>query len=153
MNIKLPKEMDMSEQENLRIVEKIFRTLNTRELGAMDDAYAANYKYEAPGAPGPLNIEQSRGYVEGFIKAFPDLHFELIDKVAQGDLVAVTWMSSGTHTGPLQTPTGDTLPPTNKKSSVPGSSIYRFKNGKITSSAVYWDMVTLLAQLGLMPGM
>lgn len=143
----------MSEQENLRTVEKIFAALNARQLGAMDEVYTDDYKYEAPGVPGVVGLEAARGYVSGFITAFPDLHFELKDKVAQGDLVAVSWVSTGTHTGPLRTPTGDMLPPTNKYVSGQGSSFYRFKNGKITSSAIHWDMVTLLAQLGLMPGM
>jgi predicted ester cyclase len=143
----------MSEQANLASVEKIFSDLNARNLGSNDDLYAAGYQYQAPGAPGPLNLEQSRGYVEGFLTAFPDLHFELKTKVAQGDYVAVSWESTGTHTGPLRTPTGDTLPPTNKKVHGTGSSFYQFKNGKIVSSQIYWDMVTLLAQIGMMPGM
>lgn len=143
----------MSEQENLRTVEMIFSTLNSREIGAMDHAYTSDYRYEAPGINGPVNLEAARGYVDGFITAFPDLHFELKDKVAQGDVVAVSWESTGTHTGPLRTPTGDVLPPTNKKVFGQGSSFYRFKDGKIASSAIHWDMVTLLAQLGLMPGM
>jgi steroid delta-isomerase-like uncharacterized protein len=143
----------MSEQENLHAVEQIFATLNARQLGAMDDVYAADYKYEAPGLPGPVDQETARGYVQGFVTAFPDLHFELKDKVAQGDLVAVSWVSSGTHSGPLRTPTGEMLPPTDRKVTGQGSAFYRFKNGKITSSAIHWDMVALLAQLGLMPGM
>jgi steroid delta-isomerase-like uncharacterized protein len=143
----------MSEQENLRTVEKIFAALNDRQFGATDDAYAADYRYEAPGLPGPVDHATSGDYVRGFVTAFPDLHFELKDKVAQGDLVAVSWVSTGTHTGPLRTPTGEMLPPTGRKATGQGSSFYRFKNGKITRSAIYWDMVSLLAQLGLMPGM
>ena len=42
---------------------------------------------------------------------------------------------------------------TNKKASVNGSTFYEFKNGKVVSSQIYWDMVTLLAQIGMMPGM
>jgi steroid delta-isomerase-like uncharacterized protein len=143
----------MSEQENLSTVEKIFATLNARQLGVMDEFYANDYRYEAPGLPGPADLETARGYVQGFLTAFPDLHFELRDKVAQGDLVAVSWVSTGTHSGPLRTPSGATLPATNKKVNGQGGSFYRFKNGKITSSAIHWDMATLLSQLGLMPGM
>ena len=62
-------------------------------------------------------------------------------------------MSSGTHTGGLRTPTGQVIPPTGKKGLVPSSTTYQFKGGKVAQSWVHWDMVTLLAQLGLMPGM
>ena len=65
----------------------------------------------------------------------------------------LNWVASGTHTGPLRTPTGASIPPTGKKAVVPGSSTYQFKNGKAVHTWVHWDMVTLLDQLGLMPGM
>lgn len=143
----------MSEKENLASIERVFANLNSRNLGSDDDLYAAGYQYEAPGAPGAVNLEGAREYVQGFITAFPDLHFELKTKVAQGDFVAVSWVSTGTHTGPLRTPTGDSLPPTNKKVIGSGSSFYEFKGGKIIKAQVYWDMVTLLAQIGMMPGM
>jgi steroid delta-isomerase-like uncharacterized protein len=143
----------MSEKENLASVERIFASLNSRDLRSNDDLYAPGYKYEAPGAPGAINLDQAREYVQGFITAFPDLHFELKTKVAQGDFVAVAWVSTGTHTGPLRTPTGDSIPPTNKKVTGTGGSFYEFKNGKIINSQLYWDMATLLAQIGMMPGM
>lgn len=143
----------MSEQEHIKTVEKIFDTINAHELHRNDDAYAKEYQYSAPGAPGTMNLDQSTAYIEGFFTAFPDLHFELKDKIAQDDLVAVSWIGTGTHKGALRTPTGSSLPATNKKAQVPGTSIYHFKDGKITSSQIYWDMVTLLAQIGMMPGM
>jgi len=143
----------MSEKENLSKVERIFTALNARDISSNDDLYASGYQYEAPGIQGAANLDQARDYVEGFLTAFPDLHFELGTKVAQGDLVAVSWTSTGTHTGPLRTPTGDSIPPTNKKVRGTGSSFYQFKDGKIISSQLYWDMTTLLAQIGMMPGM
>lgn len=143
----------MSEKENLTSVEQIFDSLNSRDFGADDELYAAGYQYDAPGTPGGLNLEQAREYVNGFITAIPDLHFKLKTKVAQGDFVAVSWVSTGTHSGPLRTPTGDTIPPTNKKVTGTGSSFYEFRDGKIINSQVYWDMASLLAQIGMMPGM
>jgi len=73
--------------------------------------------------------------------------------IAQGDFVVVNWMSTGTHTGGLRTPTGAVIPPTGKKAMVPGSTTYQFRGGKVAQTWVHWDMTTLLAQLGLMPGM
>jgi len=143
----------MSEQANTAIVEKLFAALDTKDFSSTDGYYADGYRQESPGAPAPLTLEQSRENLQGFFTAFPDLSFKLRTKVAQGDFVAVSWASSGTHTGPLRTPTGDTIPATNKKASVNGSTFYEFKNGRVVSSQVYWDMVSLLAQIGMMPGM
>ncbi len=142
----------MSEQENIRIAEKFFQAINDHDLSQNSDHYAPDYLYEAPGVPGQFNQEQSQAYTQGFLDAFPDLHFEIKHKIAQGDYVVINWRATGIHTGPLTTPTGNQLPPTGKKAVVPGSTTYEFKGGKAVRSWVHWDMVTLLAQLGLMPG-
>jgi predicted ester cyclase len=142
----------MSEQDNIRVVEEIFEHLNRHDLSQVDSYETTDYQADAPGSPGAQNREAARAYVQGFIDAFPDLHFELTHKIAQGDFVVVNWVGSGTHTGPLRTPTGDMLPATGKKARVPGSTTYQFRDNLASRSWQYWDMVTLLAQLGLMPG-
>lgn len=141
----------MSETDNIRIAEKFFEAVNAHDLSRFDEYYASDYTFAAPGAPGALNSEQSKAYTQGFINAFPDLHFAVQSKFGQGDYVAVTWVATGRHTGNLVSPNGDVIPPTGQKASVTGCTIYQFKNGKVFRGQTYWDMVTLLVQLGLMP--
>jgi steroid delta-isomerase-like uncharacterized protein len=143
----------MSEQENTRIVEKLFEALNAHDLGRYPELLSPDYQADQPGAAAPLTNEQNNAYTQGFIDAFPDLHFDTRQIIAQGDFVVINWMGSGTHKGGLRTPTGAVIPPTGKHAMVPGSSTYQFKDGKIVRFSGYWDMVTLLSQLGLMPGM
>jgi steroid delta-isomerase-like uncharacterized protein len=143
----------MSEQDNIRTAEKLFDAINTHNVRTHDELYAPDYKLDGPGAAGSMNLEQSRMYLEGFLDAFPDLNFKLMKKIADGDMVAITWTATGTHTGPMRTPTGGMIPPTGKKGVVNGCTTYEFIGGKVASSATYWDMATLLMQLGLMPGM
>jgi ketosteroid isomerase-like protein len=144
---------EMSEMENIRVVEMLFDALNAHDLSRGQAFETEDYRFEGPGAPGALNSDQARAYTQGFIDAFPDLHFELTQKIAQGDWVVVNWVGSGTHNGGLRTPTSEVIPPTGKKATAPGSTTYQFKNGKVAYGHTYWDMVTLLVQLGLMPGM
>jgi steroid delta-isomerase-like uncharacterized protein len=144
----------MSEFDNIRIAEKLFDAINAHNLDLGDSYEAVDYKFEGPGTErngGALNRDQARAYTQGFINAFPDLHFELTQKVAQGEYVVINWVGSGTHTGPLPTPTGDTLPATGKKATVAGSTTYQIINGKVVKGWTYWDMVSLLSQLGIMP--
>lgn len=143
----------MSEQANIRVVEKIFEALNAHELGRNPELVSTDFRADQPGASSPLTQDQNNAYTQGFIDAFPDLHFDIRQIIAQGDYVVINWTGSGTHKGGLRTPTGDVIPPTGKHAIVPGSSTYLFKNGKAAQSWTFWDMVTLLAQLGLMPGM
>ena len=143
----------MSENDNIHVADKLFAALNAHNLSQADAYQADGYMFEGPGTPGAINADQSTAYTQGFIDAFPDLHFEVKEKIAQGDYVVFNWVASGTHKGSMRTPTGDMIPPTGKKAVVPGSTTYQFKHGKAVRGQTYWDMVTLLAQLGLMPGM
>ncbi len=140
----------MSEQDNIRLAEKFFEALNTHDLARSKAFEASDFKRESPGVPGTMDAIQGRAYDQGFIDAFPDLHFDLKTKVAQGDYVVINWVATGTHRGDLRTPNGEILQPTGKKGVVPGSTTYLIRNGKVSYVWVFWDMITLLEQLGLM---
>ena len=141
----------MTIQDNINIAEKFFGAFNAHDLNRTTALVAPNYKAKGPGAAGAMTADESRAYNQVFIDAFPDLNFELTDKIAQGDFVVINWIARGTHTGNLRTPTGGVIPPTNKKAAVHGSTTYEFKNGKAVRSWAFWDMVTLLTALGVMP--
>ena len=143
----------MSEQDNIRIVEKAFEDINAHDLSQASTYQAPGYKYQGPGLPGPVGPDGYAAYMQGYFDAFPDLHFQLTHKVAQGDVVIVNWVGTGTHDGPLRMPSGDSLPATGKKGTNFGSSTFEFQKGKVLRSSTYFDTATMLAQLGVMPGM
>jgi steroid delta-isomerase-like uncharacterized protein len=143
----------MSEQENARAAVKFFEAINGHDLSRYSELLSPDFRSDQPGAAALMNEEQNNAYTQVFIDAFPDLNFDIRQTIAQGDFVAVNWVASGTHKGGLKTPTGAVLPATGKRAIVPGSSTYQFKGGKIVHVWNHWDMVTLLAQLALMPGM
>ncbi len=140
----------MSEQENISIVRKVIDGFNSHNADATVQYLADNVRSEATGGPDVMNKEQTRMYNKGFIDAFPDMRFDIQDTVAQGDKVAITWVVSATHKKPLQTMTGETIPPTNKAVHVPGATFLEMHNGMITRQNVFWDQVTFLTQLGLL---
>ena len=142
----------MSEQENISIVRRQFDILNKHDVKTVEKDYADNFRGMATGAPGELNREQNSQYTRQYIEAFPDLHFDLKDVIAQGNKVAAFWVGRGTHKAPLVSSTGETIPPTNRMTSVPGCTLYEFKNDKIVRQDILWDQVTLLTQLGIMTG-
>jgi ketosteroid isomerase-like protein len=57
----------------------------------------------------------------------------------------------GTHTGPLETPTGETIPPTGKQVRLRECDVATVENGLITSHRFYFDQMEFLEQLGLAP--
>jgi hypothetical protein len=62
-------------------------------------------------------------------------------------LIEVVW--KGVHTGPLQTPSG-TIPASNKPIEIPACQVVKVEGGKITSFSHYFDMLTMLTQIGAM---
>ena len=143
----------MSEQDNIKIAQASFAAINAHDLDKWSSFQADDYMADNSAGPGTMNKEQTRMLQQGFQTAFPDLHFEVTRTIAQGDYVVLHWMTTGTHTGPMRTASGNTVPPTGKKGTVSGSSTVEIKNGKITRAWAFWDTSSLLTQLGLMPPM
>jgi steroid delta-isomerase-like uncharacterized protein len=86
-----------------------------------------------------------RAFGDGFFSGFPDVTFELHSSFAHGDRGACEWVMRGTHSGDLPG-----MPATGKRIEVRGSSTFEFDGDRIRRCADYWDMATLLKQLGLM---
>ena len=91
-------------------------------------------------------VQELRMFGEGFFSGFPDVTFELTSAFANGVSGGAEWIMRGTHRGDLPG-----MPATNKRVEVRGASIFEFSGQKIRRCADYWDVVTLLKQLGLLP--
>lgn len=76
---------------------------------------------------------------------FPDLHFDIVETIADGDRVAIAWTMRGTQTGPL----GD-RPASGRAINVHGMTIYYFRAGRISGHRQIVDRIGVARQLGLM---
>jgi steroid delta-isomerase-like uncharacterized protein len=88
---------------------------------------------------------------QGWAKAIPDSKAAFVSEHASGDTAILEVVWRGVHTGPLPTATG-TIPPSNKRIEVPACQVIRIEGGKVKSFTHYFDMVTLLAQIGAFKG-
>jgi len=77
-------------------------------------------------------------------KALPDMRVGVNQLVAERDLVAVYWTASGTNTQ-----AGMGFPATGRKVKIDGMTLFRFKAGKICEEWSFWDMLSIMRQLGL----
>jgi steroid delta-isomerase-like uncharacterized protein len=116
----------------------------TRDLLAADAVYdekASNRRLEGAG--------QIIEAFQGWANAFPDSKATFIREFASGDTAVLELVWKGVHTGPLQTPTG-VIPASNKPIEMPACEVFRIEGEKIKSSSHYFDMLTLLKQIGAM---
>jgi steroid delta-isomerase-like uncharacterized protein len=89
-------------------------------------------------------------YWEGFFQAFPDMHGEDEFGAESGDTAINEWSASGTHTGPLEGPEGS-IPATGKGVTLRGCDAISVRDGLIQNQRVYYDQLTFMIQLGLIP--
>lgn len=138
----------MSDQDNLRIARQAFDAWNTHDPKLVQALLADDYVSESDTLPAPARgREGQRQMMETYIRAFPDLHFDIEQMLACGDYVVTRWHSTGTHKGELMG-----IPATNRRGEgLHGCTVLEIKGGKITRDWGYWDTGTLLRQLGVMP--
>ena len=139
----------MSTEENKKIALSLIEALNARDLSLWSRHLSEAYAAEHPGVPVRLDKSRSIAYHQRFVTAFPDIRFEVLGVMAEGDRVLVQWKGTGTHDERLATVTGQTIPPTRRRATVSGAMITEAKDGKIVRGWFYWDQLALLAQLGI----
>ena len=89
---------------------------------------------------------------KGWRAVFPDIKGEIKAEMVNDDLGVVEILWVGTHSGPLVMPTGEIVSPTGKKITVPATSWTVTRGNKAIESRHYLDVLTMLVQLGLLPG-
>lgn len=77
------------------------------------------------------------------VKGFPDVRFEVVQLIEEGNTVVVRWKWSGTHTGEFR---GHA--PTGKKVISDGVVIYEARDGKLVSSWTLNDRLGVLQTIG-----
>ena len=82
--------------------------------------------------------------------AFPDRHLRPLRWVEDGDTVVVEYEFSGTHTGPFRLPDGTVLPATGQHFRFPAVSIFEIRDEKCALHTLYFDMVPMMVQLGVL---
>jgi steroid delta-isomerase-like uncharacterized protein len=82
-------------------------------------------------------------------KVFPDAKGTIRNIFGSGNTVAaeITW--EGTHRGDLEMP-GNSIPASGKRVKLPASMVATVQGGKIKETRHYFDMVTMLQQVGAM---
>jgi steroid delta-isomerase-like uncharacterized protein len=83
-------------------------------------------------------------------QAFPDEHGTITGAYTSGNTVAIELTWEGTQSGPMATPDGQELPPSNKRMTVKSVEVIEIEDGKIKVLRHYFDLMTILQQIGAM---
>lgn len=138
----------MSVEENKERVRRTLETVwNEGNVDSVDDEYSSEFVSHGL-QPEPVDREGFKQFVEIQRTAFPDVHFDIEDVIAEGDRVVLRWTATGTHEGRL--PNID-VEPTGEEITVTGVTSSRLEDGTFVESWVEWDQLGMLQQLGVVP--
>jgi steroid delta-isomerase-like uncharacterized protein len=141
----------MTAQDNAALVRDIHSAWNRRDFDRIASVTSDQCNWVMiPTGQKFSGKEGLRQYSQGWASAFPDAQIQETNLIAGDDGAVIEFVGRGKHTGPLSGPAGD-IPPTGRDVELPCCEIYRIEDGKMIGGAIYFDMATLLGQLGLMP--
>jgi ketosteroid isomerase-like protein len=135
--------------ELLDLVHTLYRGMETNDLDLAMSVFDPDVETAIPNSSltGSADL---RGLLGAFLTAVPDNRLRIIRHLEDGDTILIEATYSGTHTGPLVSPSG-TIPPTEQAFSFPYADVLTARAGKVVTRHIYWDNVTFLSQLGVLP--
>ena len=146
----------MAAQENVALARSLFDLYNNRQsdpawLDKSRAAFAADA--EDVDVPSGTTLHGPDGHQRialFFAENFPDMRVELTNAFATEDQVTLEGAWCWNDTGPLYLPSR-ALPRMWRLGKLRFCSIFQIRNGKIASHHAYYDMLTQMEQLGLVP--
>jgi steroid delta-isomerase-like uncharacterized protein len=81
----------------------------------------------------------------GLFNGFPDFHVDVLNIYHSDNVVIVEEIMGGTHNGPWAG-----VSATGREMQVPCACVFEFDGDRLTCEKVYFDLATILRQLGAM---
>ena len=133
-------------EENKAIARRAFEEILSKgHFELAEQLYAKDFVNH--GIHRNASLEEDQAALKGWHQAFSDIAIVPEKLIAEGDLVSIYWIARGTNTG-----TGNGLPATGKKAELSGITIWRIVDGKIKEEWSAFDQLSMMQQLGLLPG-
>lgn len=130
---------------------RYFAAWTQRDLDTALDVVADDIEWHDPSLPEPITSrEGAAGFFTAAWSGFPDMAFHpvgapLVDQA--NSRITQEWRMTGTHTGEGFPPG---VPPTGRSFDVAGMDVWEVDgDGRARSVHAYWNVATLLTQLGL----
>ena len=137
---------------NAELVTKFFEGMSS---GDVDTALSVLHEdcVNTDTATGQVmtGLDENRADMENWLSMFSDMKVEAVNQVESGNMVATEMKMTGVNTGDMQMPDGSKIPATGKSVEMTGCQVSEFKDGKMIRATQYYNMMTMMAQLGLAP--
>ena len=126
-----------------RLIDEV---INAGSMESFDELVAEDYVDRSDASP-VAGKEPYRELIVQTRQTFPDLHMTIEGMVGSGDTVVLRFRASGTQAGELFG-----VPPTGRRLEWTGIGWLRFQDGRLVERWNESDMISVLQQLGAIPG-
>ncbi len=141
----------MTEQDLIKTARSVLEAFNDNDWDRFGSLMTANSLYNEVGTQRRLQgvAKISQG-LQSWKEAMPDVKGTVTNAFANTDRAVLEVRWEGTHTGPLAGP-GGTIPASGKPQVTTSAWVFEFEGDKIKESRNYFDMLSLLQQIGAVP--
>ena len=141
----------MSESGAEAVVLRLMGAMNGGDVDAVAALAAEDIVFtDVAGGEELKGRELWREYSGRYVKAFPDLQMDVTNLVSTEDTATLEAVVRGTQKGALESP-GGSIPATGRPIELRVCLVAHERDGLITDAREYYDAVTLMLQLGIMP--
>ncbi len=134
----------MSLEENKAVARRFFEEFSNDNLAAVADLMAPDHVFHFPLAPAPQDKAQHVAGQQAIKGIFPDYRGEVVDQIAEGDLVMSRVIVRGTQHGEFMGQPGN-----GQTFEITIINIMRIRDGLVVDEWDEFDTLSFLAQLGI----
>jgi steroid delta-isomerase-like uncharacterized protein len=133
----------MSLEENKALVRRFIEEVqNQHKLAAIDELFSPEFVDHSASSE-LKGTEGTKVFFTMMFAAFPDMHFTVVQQIAEGDQVMTHKTFHGTHQGSFMG-----IPASGKHVSIDTMDVLAIHDGKITDHWTVADMLSMLQQIG-----
>jgi steroid delta-isomerase-like uncharacterized protein len=141
--------MNTTAEQNKTVIRRFLEAWNNRQPEAFDDLIAHDVVRHCQATPNVevRSLNQLKEFLRQDTAIFPDSRQTIVEMVAEGNFVGVWGTYEGTQRGAI-----GPLPALGTRTQLDFGAVFRMAEGKIAEWWITWDNMTILRQLGHMPG-
>ena len=132
------------------LVREVYDAYNDRNFDRAAELVTDDYEWTMiPTGDTFRGPDGMRQYLQTWAGGFPESRVEITNVIIGEDQAAVEFTGRGVHSGTLRTPAGD-IPASGKQVQLQFCDVFQIRDGKLAGGRTYFDMASLMRQLGLM---
>jgi steroid delta-isomerase-like uncharacterized protein len=131
------------------ITQTLFDAFNRRDFETLDSLSSDHLEWlDVPSGIKFLGKNGLKTWCQAWASAFSDSQVKIENHFISGEFTCTEYVGKGTHTGELKLGTIK-VPATHKPVEFRMVNVVRIQDGKIVNGKVYFDLSTLLRQVGM----